>query len=109
MLKSIENIQSNEEKCKVVMENWGFVITENEREKDFVSESNWEHWVRYRDDMNKKMSEVMDNGSNEDIVKFFLGLQGNMLGAKREEFTRGEVVNLPKSKLGASLRKFISW
>ena len=109
MLKSIENIHSNEEKCKVVMENWGFVIAENEREKNFVSELSWEQWVKYRDDMNKKMSEVMDNGSNEDIVKFFLGLQGDILGAKREEFTRGEVVNLPKSKLGASLRKFISW
>lgn len=109
MLKSIKNIQSNEEKCKVVMENWGFVIAENEREKDFVSEFSWEQWVRYRDDINKQMSEVMDNGSNEDIVKFFLGLQGDMLGAKREEFTKDEVVNKPKSKLGASLKKFISW
>lgn len=81
-LIDIDETKPIDDQCQDILTNWETVCEENDFHKDYVSQSEWDQWVRYRKEVDENLVELSTSSVGE-IHEYLVNLDRRINGARR--------------------------
>lgn len=81
-LIDIDETKPIDDQCQDILTNWETVCEENDFHKDYVSQSEWDQWVRYRKEVDEDLVELSTSSVGE-IHEYLVNLDRRINGARR--------------------------
>lgn len=81
-LIDVDETKPIDDQCQDILTNWETVCEENDFHKDYVSQSEWDQWVRYRKEVDEDLVELSTSSVGE-IHEYLVNLDRRINGARR--------------------------
>lgn len=81
-LIDIDETKPIDDQCQDILTNWETVCEENDFHKDYVTQSEWDQWVRYRKEVDEDLVELSTSSVGE-IHEYLVNLDRRINGARR--------------------------
>lgn len=111
-LLDINAHDSKDQQCQDILTNWEIVCEENDYEKEFVTDFQWNQWMSFRNKIDGELVRLSDSTLSE-IHDYLTSLNNRITGARRinmeEEERKKRSIELDNKPSRSLIQKLLSW